>query len=109
MKKFSVIIALAICASSVEARVGSEAQTEYENDAVLAGYCNNTEHLKWVEAIYKSCLATESQWDSLYEIFELGRQQPKLCAMDFKDIEPYFARRREFKEFMSDMSDMGCE
>lgn len=106
MKKFSVIIALVICASSVEARVGREAQKEYENDAVLAGYCNNTEHLKWLEGIYNSCAATESQWESLYKIFELGRKQPQLCAMDIKDIDPYFARRRDFKEFISDM---GCE
>jgi len=77
-----VFVVLALYGVAAEARVGMTKQASYENGAFLAGACHDAEHLKFIEAAYNSCGASDSQWDSMYSKFKDGEKKSEQCGVD---------------------------
>jgi hypothetical protein len=80
MYRLFISAALVCCAAAVEARVGMEKQRSYEISAFLAGACQDTEHLKFLEGAYSACEAAETQWESMYKKFKEGQADPASCG-----------------------------
>ena len=75
MYRLIISVALVCYAVAAEARVGMEKQDRYEGNALMAGACQDTDHLKFLEGVYNVCEATEAQWESMYEKFKEGQEE----------------------------------
>ena len=80
MYRLIISAALVCYAAAAEARVGMEKQRSYENGAFLAGACQDTEHLKFLEGAYNACEASETQWEAMYKKFQEGQADPASCG-----------------------------